>query len=44
LTFIPHGKGVVKKPDNTSYDGDWEDGKMHGLGLFRWYSNDGEIA
>ena len=29
-----HGKGILKFPDGSSYDGDWEAGTYHGKGIY----------
>jgi hypothetical protein len=29
-----HGKGILKHPDGSVYDGEWKDGKRHGFGTY----------
>lgn len=29
-----HGKGIFVWPDGRKYDGDWENGKQHGIGYY----------
>lgn len=47
--LVPHGKGKVSFPFNNSksfYDGEWNNGEMHGKGIFQWTdgsSYDGEF-
>lgn len=36
--MIPHGKGKYTWLDGTSYEGDWEEGKMTGKGKIHWPS------
>ncbi len=34
--IVRHGKGTYTYPDGkTSYEGDWIDGKAHGVGTFK---------
>nr|GMD92887.1 phosphatidylinositol 4-phosphate 5-kinase 8 [Ipomoea batatas] len=35
---LPHGKGKYTSSDGTTYDGDWEEGKMTGKGWIIWSS------
>lgn len=35
---LPHGKGKYTSSDGTTYDGDWEEGKMTGKGQIIWSS------
>lgn len=35
-TFAPQGKGSAYFPDGSTYEGEWEEGEMHGQGCFRW--------
>lgn len=35
---LPHGKGKYTSSDGTTYDGDWEEGKMTGKGRIIWSS------
>jgi hypothetical protein len=30
------GKGIFEWPDGRTYDGEYENDKKHGMGLFKW--------
>jgi hypothetical protein len=32
----PHGKGILKYADGSSYDGGWKNGERHGRGIYRF--------
>jgi hypothetical protein len=38
-SYAPQGEGTAVFSDNSKYDGNWEEGEMHGHGAFLW--NDG---
>lgn len=35
-SFAPLGKGTAHFPDGSYYDGEWDEGEMHGHGYFHW--------
>ena len=43
-TFFPflgglrHGHGIMRWPDDRSYDGEWEKSNMQGVGVYKWPS------
>lgn len=39
--LVPHGKGILLYENSRIYDGEWEDGKWHGLG--NWTNTNGDI-
>jgi hypothetical protein len=40
--FIKDGKGKYRFVSGSVYEGDWKDGKQHGMGTFIFSGGDGE--
>ena len=38
-----HGFGAIRYENGDTYEGDWVDNKIQGLGKYTWYKNGNEV-